>query len=87
MGSLNRLKFHSRIFYIKLRLEAINRLSECGYKEQCFLNSSADGLIYHLHPCKKQLKTFLVEGEAASNLFCWMGITWDHWLVNSSLKS
>lgn len=76
MYSLNRLKFNSRIFYIKLSLEAVNRLSQCVYKEQSFLNSCADGLIYHLHPCKKQLRTFLVEGEAtSSNLFCWMEIT------------
>lgn len=75
--SLNRLKFHCRILCIKLRLEAINRfLNCCAYREQCFLNFSADGLIYHVHPYKKQLRTFLVEGEAAfSNLSCWMGIT------------
>lgn len=76
-------------FYIKLRFEAINRLlTHLGHKEQCFLNSSAAGLIYHLHPYKTQLKNISCEREtASSHLSCWMGIRQDHWLVNSSLKS
>lgn len=59
------------------RLETSNRfLTRCGLEEQCFLNSSAAGLIYHQHPYKKQLKNISCEREAASSdLSCWMRIT------------
>lgn len=75
--SLNRVKFHCRILNIKCRLEAINKfLTPCRRKKQCFQNSSAAGLIYHLHPYKKQLKNISCGREAASSdLSCWIGIT------------
>lgn len=83
--SLNRLKFHYRILYLKLRLEAVNRfLTHCGLEEQCFQNSSAAGLIYHLHPYKKQLKNISVEGRQPPQIF---PVGWELHRIIGSLVS